>query len=159
MTKRRAEISMTETEQRAFLEEAIAAGVTVTFASIDQNGYPHLVAMWAMLKGGLLHFTGYRKSQKILNLKRNPKITCMLELGDTYDQVRGLVIQGRAEIIEDPELSRELMMVIGGSKDPDHPMGKASDEKVMEVARKRSCVRVHPERIYSWDHRKLGGTY
>lgn len=124
MAKRRSDIAMTEDEQRAFLEEAVAAGRTVTFASVDQNGWPHLVAMWTMLKDGELYFTGYRKSQKILNLKRDPKITCMIEMGDTYDQVRGLVIQGRAEIVEDPELSRELMMVIGGSKDPDHPMGR-----------------------------------
>jgi nitroimidazol reductase NimA-like FMN-containing flavoprotein (pyridoxamine 5'-phosphate oxidase superfamily) len=159
MAKRRAEITMTEKEQRAFLEEAVAAGRTVTFASVDPNGYPHLVAMWTVLKDGLLHFTGYRKSQKILNLRRDPKITCMIEMGDTYEQVRGLVIQGRAEIVEDPELSKELMMVIGGTKDPDHPMGRESDEKIMTVARKRSSVRVHPERVYSWDHRKLGGSY
>ncbi len=150
---------MTEGEQRAFLEEAVAAGRSVTFASVDGNGWPHLVAMWTDLRDGLLYFTGYTKSQKILNLRRDPKITCMIELGDKYENVRGVVIQGRAELIDDPALSRDLMLTIGDRKDPDHPLSKTPEEKVWSVAEKRTSVVVHPERVYSWDHRKLGGGY
>ena len=81
MAGRRGEIALTEEEQRQFLED----GWTLQVASIGPHGYPHLVAMWYVVVDGEVCFTTFRKSQKILNLKRDPKITVMLESGKKYN--------------------------------------------------------------------------
>ena len=154
MPSRRGLIALTEDEQREMLENAW----TLQVASIGPKGYPHLVAMWYVVMDGLITFTTFGKSQKILNLKRNPKITAMLEDGKAYAELRGLVIEGEAEIIEDTPFTAKVMGVVG-QKYNGIPAPTETPEAAMKVASKRVVVRIHPKDIISWDHRKLGGRY
>jgi PPOX class probable F420-dependent enzyme len=155
MPNRRASMAMTEEEQRAFL----AGRRTLQVASIGPNGYPHLAAMWYAVIDGRICFTTYEKSQKVLNLRRDPKITVMLEDGDTYDQLRGLVIEGNAELIAgDPAFAARVSQAVGAQRSGQALSGPPSEQTRRAVA-KRVVIRVNPVRVYSWDHRKLGGTY
>ncbi|HZU75658.1 MAG TPA: pyridoxamine 5'-phosphate oxidase family protein [Dehalococcoidia bacterium] len=153
MPKRRNQIEMTPEEQDAFLRE----GHTLQVASIGPRGYPHLVAMWYALVDGKVCFTTYAKSQKVLNLRRNPKISVMLETGRPYNELRGLVVEGEAEIVDDdPELAAKVMMISGSRRPGEPPAGPPTPQTLRAVA-KRVVVRVNPVYVYSWDHRKLGG--
>ncbi len=155
MPSQRTAITLTEEEQAKFLED----GWTLQVASIGPSGWPHLAAMWYRVINGLVHFTTYAKSQKILNLKRDPRVTCMLEAGKDYADLQGLVIQGDAEVIDDdPELTLEVMQAVN-AKYPNSPMAQAPLEQVRKMATKRATVRIHPKRIYTWDHTKLSGRY
>lgn len=155
MPKRRTQIAMTDAEQAAFLRE----GHTLEVASIGARGYPHQVAMWYALIDGVVHFTTYAHSQKVQNLRRNPKVSVMLETGTAYSELRGLVIEGDAEIIEgDTELAARVMMISGSRRPAEPPAGPPSEQTLRAVA-KRAVIRVNPVHVYSWDHRKLGGTY
>ncbi|WP_322819628.1 pyridoxamine 5'-phosphate oxidase family protein [Tepidiforma sp.] len=154
MPSRRAEIALTPQEQEAFL----AQGWTLQVASIGPKGYPHLVAMWYVVIDGLVHFTTFAKSQKVLNLRRNPKITVMLESGKLYHELKGLVIEGEAEIIEDTPFTARVMGLVG-EKYNGIPAPMETPEAALAVASKRVTVRVRPVDIYSWDHAKLGGRY
>ena len=154
MPKRRNQIAMTEAEQAAFLRE----GHTLQVASIGPHGYPHQVAMWYALIDGKVHFTTYARSQKVQNLRRNPKLSVMLEAGELYNELRGLVIEGDAEVVEgDVELAARVATMSGSRRPAEPPPGPPSEQTLRAVA-KRVVVRVHPVRVYSWDHRKLGGT-
>jgi PPOX class probable F420-dependent enzyme len=155
MPKRRNQIAMTEEEQEAFLRE----GHTLQVASIGPHGYPHQAAMWYALIDGRVHFTTYAKSQKVMNLRRDPRISVMLESGERYDELRGLVIEGEAEIIEgDPELAARVAVASSARRPAESPPGPPPEQTLRTVA-KRAVIRVNPVRIYSWDHRKLGGAY
>src|SRR5262249_61494352 len=90
MPKRRNQIEMTPDEQDAFLRE----GRTLQVASVGPHGYPHQVAMWYALIDGKVHFTTYEKSQKVQNLRRNPRISVMLEAGTPYNELRGAGTEG-----------------------------------------------------------------
>jgi PPOX class probable F420-dependent enzyme len=151
--KRRNEVALTPDEQAAFLESSR----TATLCSIDRQGYPHAVAMWYCVIDGKVHMTSFRKAQKVVNLRREPKVALLVESGARYSELRGLMIRGRAEIIDDPELALDVLMRVqarhGGSSDP------AMREALRGQAAKRSVIRVHPERVASWDHAKLGGAY
>jgi PPOX class probable F420-dependent enzyme len=154
MPSRRSDIALTQEEQDKFL----ADGWTLQVASIGPKGYPHLVAMWYVVVDGDIHFTTFGKSQKILNLQRNPKITAMLESGKAYAELKGLVIEGTAELItETPDVARIMALV--GQKYSGIPVPTESAEAAMKVASKRTIVRIKPDDIYSWDHAKLGGRY
>ena len=144
---------MTSEEQSRFL----AAVKTIVLSSIDPRGYPHSVAMWFSIKDGVVHMTTFRKSQKVLNIRRNPKVSLLAESGATYAELRGVMIRGRAEIVEDVELCVDVLADIQsrfyGPVDP------SVRDILRERATKRVAIRVPPERIASWDHSKLGGAY
>lgn len=154
MPSRRAEIALTAEEQQQLLNE----GWTLQVASIGPQGFPHLVAMWYVVIDGRIHFTTFAKSQKILNLRRNPKISAMLETGRGYSELRGYVVEGEAELIDDVATTARVMALVGekysGTARPSEP-----SEAALRVASKRIVVRINPADEYSWDHAKLGGRY
>ena len=155
MPNRRRQIEMTAQEQEDFL----STGWTLQVASVGIQGYPHLVAMWYCIIDGEIHFTTFAKAQKVLNLERDPRITCMLESGEQYQELRGLVIEGTAEVVQgDPELVLRVMAALGTKQASDAAATMPSEVQRMQ-ATKRAVVRVHPKRVISWDHGKLGGAY
>lgn len=153
MANARARIQLTEEEQRELIEEARILQI----ASIDPDGRPHLVPMWFVYDDdGVMAFTTYGSSQKVKNLERDPRITALAETGDAYDQVRGLSIDGRAEVIRDPHVTARALQLVG-ARYGDRPRPDPNpDAEPPPAAYKRVTVRIHPERVRSWDHRKLG---
>ena len=149
---RRNEIRMTPEEQAEFLRTAPKA----SFATLDQDGFPHVVAMGFFAKDGAIYMTSYGKAQKVLNARRNPQVGLMIETGNHYAEYRGVMIRGTCEVIDDTEqvanLIRESMSKNTG--DPKQVRGEA-----LARAAKRVILKVTPEKTASWDHRKLGGKY
>jgi PPOX class probable F420-dependent enzyme len=145
---------MTDAEIEAFLE----AGRDLQVASINADGTPHLVTMWYAVRDGDLAFWTYRKSQKIVNLRRDPRLTVLVATGDKYEELRGVSVSGRAELVEDrDEVTRYGEAVYErywGPLDND-----AVREGVRTMGAKRVVVVVMPEKVVSWDHSKLGGAY
>ena len=154
MPSRRSQIALTDEEQDKFLND----GWTLQVASNGVGGFPHLVAMWYVVIDGKIHFTTFGKSQKILNLRRDPKISCMLEAGKGYAELQGLVIEGNAALLEDTQFTAKVMGLVG-QKYNGIPAPTETPEAALKVASKRVVVRVDPVDIYSWDHTKLGGRY
>lgn len=151
---RREQIRMSEDEIHAFLDEQR----TMAVASIGRDGFAHVVAMWYVLVDGKQAFWTYTKSQKAVNLRRDPKVTCLVEAGEAYGELRGVQIKGRATLIDDPA---EILLLgetiweryTGG------PLDDAMRQMVAAQAKKRVGVIVKPVEIATWDHRKLGGAY
>jgi Pyridoxamine 5'-phosphate oxidase len=115
------------------------------------------VAMWYGFLEGAPAFWTYGKSQKILNLRRDPRLTALVEDGDQYQELRGLELVGTGTIVED----RDRIMALGRSVFERYT-GPYSDEMtpVLEATgAKRLVVKVEVESVVSWDHRKLGGRY
>lgn len=134
---------------------------TLNIATFGPDGNIHLVAMWYGFLGDNLAFETFAKSQKVKNLQRDPRITALVETGETYDQLMGVEIVGKAIIHDD----RDTLMDVAKSvvrryfaEDPNTP--ESDVEAIAEgLARKRVAVEIVPEKIVSWDHKKLGGTY
>jgi PPOX class probable F420-dependent enzyme len=107
--KQRSQIEMSDAEVRDFLEQSR----TATMATIGPDGMPHLVAMWFGLIDGEVWFETKAKSQKVVNLRRDNRMTVMVEDGLTYDTLRGVALEGTAEVVEDPDalwaLGRECL--------------------------------------------------
>jgi PPOX class probable F420-dependent enzyme len=145
----RAQIQMTAEEVDAFLAEKH----TMSMATLNRDGSIHLVAMWYGFLEGEVAFETKAKSQKAVNVRRDPSITVMVEVGDTYEELRGVQIQGTAEVVDDPE----RMFHLGISVYERHvgPYDEAKRKYVEAMLNKRVVIKVHPERVASWDHRKL----
>jgi PPOX class probable F420-dependent enzyme len=148
---------MTDDEVREFLEESR----TIILCSIGKDGLPHPMPMWFGLEeDGAVIMTTFTKSQKILNLKRDPRVTLLAEAGETYSDLRGVVIEGKAEIDTEVEsvftTLRKVSVRMGTVPEED---SEAIREGLRASARKRCLIRVAPDKVVSWDHRKLGGVY
>ena len=149
-TNQRAQITMTDDEIATFLQRQR----TATMATIGPTGMPHLVAMWFAVLDGQIWFETKAKSQKAANLRRDDRLTVMVEDGHTYDTLRGVSLEGRGVIVEDPEAIWAVGVNVW-----ERYTGPYTDEMkpfVEMMLNKRIVVRVEPERVRSWDHRKLG---
>ena len=123
-------------------------------ATIGRDGRPHLVAMWYGFLEGEIAFETKAKSQKATNLRRDPRITCSIETGFTYDQLRGVSIDGTAEIVDDADALWKVGIEVW-----ERYTGPYTDEMkpfVEVMLHNRIAVRLVRERVRSWDHRKLG---
>jgi PPOX class probable F420-dependent enzyme len=150
---RRSQIELTADERKQFLEESR----TIVLSTIDRRGYPHSVAMWYVMDGDACLMTTYGKSQKAVNIRRNPKVCLLAESGETYDTLKGVLVRGRAEIIEGIDACVGVLTHVHGKMMGSMPSG--IEEALKLQARKRVVIRVTPERVSSWDHRKLAGVY
>ena len=146
----RSQITMSDAEVQQFLEQQRV----VNIATIGPSGMPHVVAMWYALVDGDIWFETKAKSQKVVNLRRDPRISCLVEAGHTYDTLRGVELEGTAEIVDDPDAIWEV-----GKSVWERYNGPYSEEVkplVEMMLNKRVAVRVRADRVRSWDHRKLG---
>jgi PPOX class probable F420-dependent enzyme len=150
---RRDSIRMNEEELRSFLE----GERTLQVATLDHDGFPHLVAMWFVLRENQIAFWTYARSQKATNLRRDPRLCCLVEAGERYDELRGVQIKGRAVLSEE----RETVLRLGEAiwERYTGPLAERTRSMVEAQAPKRVAIFVQPLEVVSWDHRKLGGGY
>lgn len=146
----RDQIVMSDEEITQFLTEQRVA----TLATVAADGQPHLVAMWYAVLDGVIWFETKAKSQKAVNLRRDGRVTVMIETGLTYDTLRGVALEGRAVIVDDPD----ALWAVGVSvwERYNGPYSEDVRPMVEFMLAKRVAVRVDVERTRSWDHRKLG---
>lgn len=149
-TNQRNQIVMTDEEIVDFVNRSR----TGTMATIGPDGQPHLVAMWYAVVDGEIWVETKAKSQKTVNLRRNPRVSFLIEDGMTYDTLRGVAFEGTAEIVEDPDTIFKVGVNVW-----ERYNGPYTDElkpAVDMMMNKRIAVRIATNRTRSWDHRKLG---
>lgn len=154
---RRAQIRMTPEETQAFL----AGSRTMILCSNGPDGAPHPMPMWFGIEpDGAIVMTTFTKSQKIRNLERDPRVSLLVEAGEAYSELRGVVLYGSAELVRETERVVDILRSVAQSNGG-VPAGaeEAALAGIRATAPKRTGIRVRPERVISWDHRKLGGRY
>ena len=151
MAAKRRSIKFTPQEQEAFLVK----NQKCSLATLDQDGFPHVVAMNYFYNEGVFYMTSYGKAQKVLNVRRNPKVGLMVETGRVYSELQGVMVRGNCEIIEDAtqvKLSFRRMGEVQGATSGVPSEASASMPK-------RVVLKIVPLKVTSWDHSKLGGRY
>lgn len=145
----RGRIAMTAEEVEAFLQGTRIINV----ATVGPGGQLHLVAMWyGFLRGAPALWT-YARSQKVVNLRRDARITCLVEDGDSYDRLRGVELVGRGEILEGSDdvaaVGASVLARYTATMDPE------ARQALARTGAKRVAVRIAVQRVVSWDHAKL----
>jgi PPOX class probable F420-dependent enzyme len=151
-TNQRAQIVMTPAEVTAFLQRSR----TATVASIGPGGLPHLVAMWYGIIGDAVYIETKSKSQKAVNLRRDPRMVFMVEAGTSYDTLRGVSLEGDATIIEESDGAEYWAAAVSVYERYTAPYTEEARPLLELMMNKRVVVKLVPARIRSWDHRKLG---
>ena len=149
-SNQRTQIVMTDAE----IADFVARSRTGTLATVGPHTQPHLVAMWYGVIDGEVWVETKVKSQKVVNIRRNPRVSFMIEAGMTYDSLMGVSFEGTAEIHDDPD----TIFAVGVSV-WERYNGPYTDElkpAVDMMMNKRVAVRIATDRVRSWDHHKLG---
>ena len=156
MASGRNAVTMSDAEIEQFLTD----NMKVQIATIGPDGTPHLTTLFYVLEDGMVAFWTYGRSQKVVNLRRDPRITLLVEDGEDYFELRGVTIQGKARLVEEYDDIRALgarvakrMARLGEQGD----LGDFGDEIVEKQARKRIGIVVEPIKVASWDHHKMAG--
>lgn len=149
-TNERGKIEMDDAETATFIEQSR----TATLATLGPSGHPHLVAMWYAVIDGQVWVETKAKSQKAVNLRRDGRVTVSIEAGFTYDQLRGVAIEGQGVIVEDPDQLWDVGVSIWERYNG--PYTEEVRPLVEFMLHKRVAIRLDAERVRTWDHRKLG---
>jgi hypothetical protein len=165
---RREQIRMSEAETAAFLAEER----TLTCATAGARGWPHLMPLWYVLRdapagepGPRLWAWTYAVSQKVRNLERDARATVQVEAGESYQELRGAMLECEVAVHRDLEVVKGLGHEIfaryasprGNSTAVELPAEVG--EMVDKQAAKRVALEFVEQRRVTWDHRKLGGVY
>jgi len=135
------------------IQKLLESGRKLQLATINPDGTPHLVSMFYGMRDGRIAFWTYRASQKARNLARDPRVTCLVEDGDDYFELRGVQVTGSVTRIDDlagvTAIGKLVATRMAGQD------AAVLDDYVAHAATKRSAYLVEPRRVVSWDHRRL----
>jgi nitroimidazol reductase NimA-like FMN-containing flavoprotein (pyridoxamine 5'-phosphate oxidase superfamily) len=154
---RRDKIRLTDEEIADFLRSSR----TMILVSNGRDGHPHPMPMWfALDDDNTVLMTTFRKSQKVSNLKKDPRVSLLVEAGEHYQELKSLLIYTRAEIIDDIEVTVDVMFKMSLKRgEVTREQEEAVKEGLRKTAGKRVVMKFSPGKIVSWDHSKLGGVY
>jgi PPOX class probable F420-dependent enzyme len=151
VANQRGQIVMSPDEVDTFLTQQRSS----TVATLGPNGQVHLIAMWYAYFDGHIWLETKAKSQKVANLRRNPTMSFLVETGNTYDQLRGVSLEGTGVVIDDdPDLVWRVCVNVFERYNA--PYTEELKPFVELMAHNRVVVRLDAARVRSWDHRKLG---
>ena len=151
---RREQIKLTAAERADFVERQRV----VICATNGVDGWPHLMPLWYVVREDQIWAWTYAKSQKVRNLERDPRATLQIEDGDTYDQLRGVMIEAQTALHRE----YEVVAALGAQLLARYAGGEVTAEieaAVAAQAAKRVALQFVARRTTSWDHSKLAGTY
>lgn len=151
MASGRSAVAMSDEEFTDFL----AANMKVQIGTIGPEGEPHLTTLFYVVEDGKIAFWTYGRSQKILNLRRDPRITCLVEDGEDYFELRGATITGTARLVEEYDEIVDLGTKVAAVMADGVDLGEFGEQLVAKQARKRVGVIVEPSKTATWDHRKM----
>ena len=154
---RREQIKLTEEEISSYIRSAR----TIILVSNGRKGFPHPMPMWfAVDEDDQIVMTTFRKSQKILNIKKNPKVALLVESGSAYEELKSVLILAEAEIVDQLEYTAETMSKISIFRgDARADQKDVVQQGAVGQAPKRVVIRFNPVSVVSWDHAKLHGVH
>ena len=152
MSNGKTKLAMTDEEVASYL----AHQRVINIATLGPTGHPHLVAMWYVMMDGRLRFWTPARSQKIANLRRDSRMTGLIESGDTFMELKGLELVGHGRLIEDFDTLFEIGKQVASHHNGPQALSPGGLEKIEAQAHKRVAVEFEIEKIVSWDHTKIG---
>ena len=145
------------------VDEIMAAQWTMRVATVGPGSRINLTPMWFGWAGGAVYFFG--RGQKIVNLRRNPACTVIVDRNEKFPELQGIMLQGHGRVLEDLEAENsdphlaDVRIQIGMKYNGGfgQPLLQAPPPFAATArGRNRRWVVMAPEYIVSWDHLKLG---
>ena len=130
-------------------------------STIDHLGYPHAVGIYYDYSEDELRMWVYGKSQKVRNVERDPRCSLLVEAGEPYVDLKGVLLRGEGRVERDFDQVFALGRAIYERYFYERtgiPFDEGPGERVRKQSEKRVCVVLTPKRVASWDHAKNAST-
>lgn len=138
-------IALTEEQKEEFIEQADV----MRFASVGDDGLPHVVPVTFAKVNGELCFETDHDSIKVRNVEQTGKAAGVVDAGEhDYNQHRGIQWRGPARVVEDEEFVADIERALFGAVKPDSFRQEGRHQRVK--------IALTPEHEVSWDFRKVG---
>jgi hypothetical protein len=148
--RRGRKIAMSPEERDGFLR----VERTCRIASVGADGAPHTSALWFVWDGTSLWLNTLVKSQRWTNLVRDPRASVLVDGGDAYLELRGVELLGRVEQVGTAPRTAEPDPQL---EEPERLFGEKYSGSTFVPDGRHAWLRLTPEKIVSWDFRKLAG--
>jgi len=134
---------LSDEEIEAYLDSRPGWAILTT---IDGDGFPHSVPLGYFRLGRDIVMGVRDRTHKVANVEANPNVSIMLEDGSTMADVRGVLLQGHARIVREPD--EVLQLARAGARARGVPEPEWPTESKPGVA----YIRMTPVRTRSWDY-------
>jgi hypothetical protein len=143
---------MSEAERDAHLAELRVCRV----GTVGAAGAPHVSALWYVWDGTALWLYSLIRSQRWVNLVRDPRVSVVVDAGVDYFELRGVEFIGEVEFVgEQPRTGQAN----AGLEAPERLFAERySGGTWLGYDQRHAWVRLRPTKQVTWDFRKLGGT-
>ncbi len=138
---------LTKEEAHEFLDSRPGWLILTT---IGRDGYPHSIPIGYFRLGDEIYVGGRAGTQRAKNIERNPKVSALVESGGTMQEIKGLMIQGEASLVTDPDEVLRLMRVAATRR------GTPEQQLPTEARPGVAYIRITPRRYISWDYSREG---
>ncbi|MCU1663915.1 MAG: hypothetical protein QOI36_4714 [Pseudonocardiales bacterium] len=142
-------IAMSPDEVDAFLAEQRTCRV----ATVGRNG-PHATPLWFVWQDGALWLTSLSRSQRWTDLQNDPRVAVVVDAGEAYGELRGVELRGRVEVVGEVPRTGEPVPDLDG---PEQAFADRYTDGAIVRDGRHAWLRLVPEKITSWDFRKLDG--
>jgi hypothetical protein len=142
-------IAMTTAE----VDEFLAAERTCRVATASKEGRPHVAPLWFVWDDGSLWLSSVVRSQRWTDLMRDPRVAVVIDAGVAYTELRGVELSG--EVVPVGDIPRTAT--------PDQVLDqveqlfadKYTGGVKVQADGRHAWLRLTPEKLVSWDFRKL----
>ncbi|MEU9478535.1 pyridoxamine 5'-phosphate oxidase family protein [Streptomyces sp. NPDC048191] len=136
------------------LDEFLTSQRTCRVATVSADGAPHVSALWFAWDGTSLWLYSVVRSRRWTQLRRDSRVAVVVDSGEEYDQLRGVELSGRVEFVGEVPRTGELCAELDTAETLFARKNFGLDE--MPHDGRHAWARLTPEKIVSWDFRKLG---
>jgi PPOX class probable F420-dependent enzyme len=151
VTQRRGRrIMMTPGELDAFL----TTQRTCRVATVSADGTPHVSALWFLWDGSALWLYSVVRSRRWADLRHDPRVAIVVDTGEEYESLRGVELSGTVEFVGEIPRTGELCAELDAVETLF--ARKNFGLNAMPHDGRHAWLRLRPEKIVSWDFRKLG---
>jgi PPOX class probable F420-dependent enzyme len=141
-------IAMSEEELHEFLTTERLCRV----ATVGADGGPHNSPLWFVWDGEALWLNTLVKSQRWTNFRRDPRVSVLVDGGDGYFELRGVELLGCVEEVGGAPRTGERDSALDA---PERLFGDKYSNGAFVADGKHAWVRLVPDKIVSWDFRKI----
>ena len=145
-------VRMSEDEVAAF----VAANVRARVSTVGKDGSPHVVPISYVVLDGDVAFWADNVSQKMRNLRRDPRVAAVIDDGNDFQELRGVHLSGTASLHDDADTNERIADLFAAKAPEEHR--DAAKQMLLSLAAERTAVVIQATKVASWDHTKLGGS-
>ena len=145
------------------IEELMTQCWNCRIATIGPGQQINLTPMWFGWAGGKIYI--YGRGQKVVNLRRDPTCTIIVDRNEKFPELQAIMLQGTAKVLEDAQAeqadqdlpaARRMMGIKynGGHGQP--PQANPQPNPATARGRHGRWIVFEPDNQVTWDNFKLG---